>query len=225
MTRALIIGDEQKQAAERVCAWAEEHRFTLAMLQEIIGGMPPPVGDDPQFAVHFPVGFRVVFSIDEMLHNKGWVRHISVSVDGTKWPHPAAVEEIMPLFGFRSGLADCYIYQEGETHMMHAINVVEKCEEAAGMTCPTCQHTMQLTASSPPIWWCSNCGTIRSKDVIPEHETPALTQIIPGWRTVASSARLPPWPFSWSSTTKSAAGASRKASSSACRKRRPCPTW
>ena len=123
----LIIGAESLADIARLIAHAEKHPFTLAELKRQILAEEPPVGDDPAFVCHLPVGFRIVFSIEEQ-PGIGWCRHIFISVKGVKGAMPSreAVAEIMGHFGFRDGIENT-----GWIENEHALNFIEPTEAEA----------------------------------------------------------------------------------------------
>ncbi len=126
--RALITDAKTRDAAARIVAYAAapQNRLTVPLIEETIAGARRPIGDDPRHVLHIPMGFRCVFSIDQGKSGEGWYRHLSVSVDGDKMPHPMAVEEIMTFFGFTGGMEECLIYMEKEPR---AVNVMQEFQE------------------------------------------------------------------------------------------------
>lgn len=118
--RPLIIGQDEKVALQKLAKFAEEHPL-------IVDGSIPgvPVGDNPDFVVKLPFGYRVVFSIEDQ--PGGMVRHLSMSVD-TPWkvPNPLAVEMVMQEIGFESPLSDCIKRFEDTSPAHTAVNVWEK---------------------------------------------------------------------------------------------------
>ncbi len=118
--RVLVIDKEVKAKIAKVIAYAEKHRIVLAALEKLKAGVARPLGNNPSLSCQIPMGYRVTFTIEEQPF--GWCRHISISVDGTGWPNPVAVEAIMQEFGF-STLDNC----EGSylEKNVRAINVVE----------------------------------------------------------------------------------------------------
>ena len=66
------------------------------MMTAVGRGEAKPPGDIPGHACTLPVGFKVVYSIENQ--PGGLYRHLSVSVDGDKWPNEYAVQEIARAF-------------------------------------------------------------------------------------------------------------------------------
>ncbi|MDD5556686.1 MAG: hypothetical protein PHN82_05475 [bacterium] len=120
--RALILDDGIRGEIRRVADHARRHPLPLRMLRDIMAGRRRAVGYDPRFVCEIPMGFRVVFSIEE--HPGGWMRHISISVGGGNLPHPAAVRQIAGEFGFTGDLGDCERWVE-ETEDARAVNLVQ----------------------------------------------------------------------------------------------------
>ena len=96
--RPLIIDDQAKARAAQVVAYAQSNVRRIAELDEATKTGAAP-GDEANFTCHILAGFKCVFTIDEVKEVGGLCRHLSVSVDGGKWPHEAAVQEIAKLFG------------------------------------------------------------------------------------------------------------------------------
>lgn len=143
--RPLLITTAVRADVERLIAYAERERFTLAEMKTVYGAVlakagtkisdiptaqSRAVGDDPGLSCVIPVGYRVVFSIEEQPAPLLWCRHLSVSVIGPMsegcLPGVFAVEEISKLFGFRDGIKQVRgaVWREEE----RAINIVEAME-------------------------------------------------------------------------------------------------
>lgn len=98
--RALLIGGETKAEVRRVLDFAEKPENYYIVGADGFTFQRPP-GDDPRHVAHLPVGFRAVFSITKATAEGGKLyRHLSVSIQGPKWPNPAAAFMIASLFGF-----------------------------------------------------------------------------------------------------------------------------
>jgi len=137
----LIIDVTVRDQITRLVEYADAHRFSRRQLRDQVEGVPgvKQVGEQPEYVVEVPVGFRCVFSIEDQPVPMGWSRHLSVSIATPgKLPHPLAVAALMPLFGFsqqfvkhltRLALGDksgermewCTVYPQGR-----AINVIER---------------------------------------------------------------------------------------------------
>lgn len=92
--RILLIDDAAKAEVQRVLDFAEmpENWYRPGRTAVI-------PGDDPRFVAHLTDGFRAVFTITKA--SDGLVlRHLSISIDGTKFPNIAAAFEIATMFGF-----------------------------------------------------------------------------------------------------------------------------
>lgn len=123
--RLLIIDDTIKEVIQRVVTYAEMHVYSMDDLLDMYNKQLPIVGDIPEHVCHIPMGFRVVYSIEEQ--NVGKIRHISISVETSgKLPSVPAIEQIIKLFGYTNDLCDCLVRLEpiGDNH--EAITVVEK---------------------------------------------------------------------------------------------------
>lgn len=99
--RALYIDDQVEAAAEKVKAYAIEHRETLRQIAERMSVNAPGPLNDPNHILLVPAGYKVVYSIEQQ--PVGWCQHISISVDRRgAWPHENHVSIILEkLFGIR----------------------------------------------------------------------------------------------------------------------------
>jgi hypothetical protein len=82
-------------------------------------GESSPAGDFAEYVVNIFQGYRVAYSIEEQ--PCGWCHHLSVSVDGAKYPNPVAVQEIVRAFGMGEMAEAISIWQEEQ---VKAINVL-----------------------------------------------------------------------------------------------------
>jgi hypothetical protein len=87
--RVLVIDDTAKAEIARVREYAEANPYYQ--------GGPTP-GDNPAYVAKLG-DFRAVFTITHAKTGEV-LRHLSVSVPGTKLPHPAAAFMIADAFGF-----------------------------------------------------------------------------------------------------------------------------
>lgn len=94
--RALIMNDEVKQKIKTQVEWAErpENWYHPERDQE-------PPGDNPAYVLMLEMGFRVVYTHTAMQGRN--YRHLSVSVEGTKYPNEIAAYTLATLFGFTGG--------------------------------------------------------------------------------------------------------------------------
>ena len=102
MTRALIIGEEQRQAITDLVTLARLNPFDAAILQAASMTM---TDIDllrwrhklDSFTMGLPIGFTVTYTHEE--HPCGLCEHINISVDGGKYPSTAAIAMICQAFG------------------------------------------------------------------------------------------------------------------------------
>lgn len=92
--RALIINDELRQAVADVMAFAMRPENLYVPGEGVV-----PPGDRKEMVIRTG-GYRIVFSITWDKENKIKWKHLSMSVPGDKFPHPAAIAEVATLFGF-----------------------------------------------------------------------------------------------------------------------------
>jgi len=118
--RVLIIDDGVREQIRKVVDYAHAHVISFHDLMRVMKGQGPVPGDNPEFVLHIRMGYRCVFTIDEQL--KGKMRHLSVSVSGTKWPNEHAVKELAKEFGFVRPFEEWSKWTESEAR---AVNILE----------------------------------------------------------------------------------------------------
>lgn len=126
--RPLIIFEETKRDMQRLRAHAEANPLVLSELKRRFESKEG-IGDDPQFSCRIPVGFKVVFSIEQQPPPLGLCRHISISVEQPgRSPHFEAVNMIMAEFGMEGPVqtlkAPSMVYREDLPGGRSAINVI-----------------------------------------------------------------------------------------------------
>jgi len=114
--RVLVIGPKEREAAHKLVEFAArpENHYR-----------PGPdafiPGDNPKFVLRL-TDLRCVFTFTEA---KGLWRHLSVSVpDQNAMPHPAMVEEIGRLFGFKKSLRDWQMHGDRKTNSVVVLQKV-----------------------------------------------------------------------------------------------------
>lgn len=106
--RMLFIDQSTKQKIEALKKFAEANVVTVNEMRAIVAGTMMPKGNFPGFSMIIPDGFRVVFTIEQHPQLDGsfvTMKHISISVaslSGTTFANPAAVDEIISHFGFKT---------------------------------------------------------------------------------------------------------------------------
>src|SRR5437762_4044175 len=122
--RPMIIDEDAKQKIKAVIVHAEANVFSMDDLLDIYNKQEKVAADQSGFVCEIPVGYRIVYSLEDQ--PAGIVRHLSVSVDEDKClPNPPTVELLMKLFGFQSDLAFCHVKLEDISPSRQAINVLE----------------------------------------------------------------------------------------------------
>jgi hypothetical protein len=120
MAQVLLIDQRRKARLLALRAYAEANPVTSDKVKLMAEGKLPPVGDSGLFQAEIPLGYRVVFSIEEQ--PAGLCRHLSLSVAKHGClPNPRAIEELMGYLGFRGGIQKCKVWLEHK----HAINVLQ----------------------------------------------------------------------------------------------------
>lgn len=111
--RPLIIDELAREKIRKLILNAEQNVIKIDETLDIFNLQAPIVGDRKGFSCTLPIGYRVVYSIEEHPNNKREikkVRHISISIDSPgKLPNPAAVETLIKEIGFKNEMHDCMI--------------------------------------------------------------------------------------------------------------------
>lgn len=98
---------------ERIATVKQHASWNISSTDEIKKAVKTgyAVGHDPAFVVEMHVGFRAVYSQDEL--PIGLCHHLSVSIGvPDRAPSPEAVQMIMDEFGFGRKLTDCVVWLE-----------------------------------------------------------------------------------------------------------------
>lgn len=96
----LVITDDIRARAKEVQRYAFEHReSTTALRDRISTGTPPPAAD-PGKTMYIPMGYTIVYNIEQASPAIGWCQHVSVAVSKPMMdPDPRKVAQILELFG------------------------------------------------------------------------------------------------------------------------------
>lgn len=119
------MGDEQRKALRELRARAEANAFNIHRLFEAAGTGVPAALSAPGLTIGIPMGFYITFTIEQ--HPEGWMRHVSVSVDGKRGsvPNNFAIEWIARELGFRDNEPHlAFLENEREAHP--AVNWMQK---------------------------------------------------------------------------------------------------
>lgn len=127
--RPLVINNAVRKSVEKVIAYSKNphRRMDNETLRKICSGeIQWAAGDDSNHVTIIPVGFRVVYNHEEQNWPHGWCRHISISLlnaESGMTPHPAAVNEILNVFGFGKTYDKCLrVWFDSETN---SVNIVD----------------------------------------------------------------------------------------------------
>lgn len=122
--RALIIGPAEKEAIKNLVDYAEKNIFSMDDLLDTKNKEMAPAGDMDGFSAFLPVGYKVVYTIEQQPAGK--VRHLSVSVDTPgKYATPESIQVIMDEIGFQNPLLKCEIGMEDIGSNHQAVNILE----------------------------------------------------------------------------------------------------
>jgi len=105
----ILQQDDVRTSINRLVNHAENnvltYEYMLEQSQKIKLGIPiDSIGSDPNHNIVLPLGFRIVFSIEE--HPVGKCRHLSISKNDNDNITPEETLLIMDYFGFKSNLID-----------------------------------------------------------------------------------------------------------------------
>ena len=129
--RPLVIGENEKEALSKLKQNAESNIFSFDDLLDMKNEVTEIVGDRPDFFCYIPVGYRVVYSIEEHPLKEGGgflkIRHASISVDKPKsLPSPEACELIIKELGYENGMENCQLSIENISETKAAVTILDK---------------------------------------------------------------------------------------------------
>jgi len=130
--RILQIGPETKEDIEKLLKFADENRYSTAMLKLIEDGSLDPPGDNPDYMLYIHDGYRVVYTVEMHPHKEEgkegiWLRHISISVDKKgKYPQPVAVQMILRAFKMSDDFDKCVGWTHKESE---SINLLQELKD------------------------------------------------------------------------------------------------
>jgi hypothetical protein len=137
----LMIDAAVRADIQRCVAFAKAHPVSSAEIAAICDGMVPAAGNMKSRVVEIPLGYRCVFSIDQIdppIQGKEWARHLSVSVTTAplRVVNPPAFGLLMQEFGFEhdlsfavsAGLVSEEKLMGSDTLASVAMNVFEFCD-------------------------------------------------------------------------------------------------
>ena len=129
-----VMDAETAQKLRSVAQYADHHRIDLVEMKarheaHKAGRAIEPFG--PQFCAILPMGFRVVFTIEEHPLRDGsgsmWLRHMSMSSPKRgRAPIEPALEWVMGQLGYTTPLRNSMVYREDTGPDSVAINVIEE---------------------------------------------------------------------------------------------------
>ena len=119
----LIIGPDEREKIKNLIQYAERHPYNTEKLIKIAEGILDPPGDNDNFVVIIPHGFRCVFTVE--YQKPGLMRHLSISVAKKgRYPNEHAVQMIANEFGFTGELEDWFVYGEKEVEAINVMQIV-----------------------------------------------------------------------------------------------------
>lgn len=124
----LIITDEVRAAALEVAAYARLHRHNihdmLRMQKAAADGTLSPLGHDEKRQLHIPMGYVLVYSIEQ--HVPGWCHHVSMSSAAKgRAPIPQSLDLAMEAMGLDVRMKDAVaVWMEDLSGGEKAVNAV-----------------------------------------------------------------------------------------------------
>lgn len=111
----LVINEDVRAGLERLAEYANNNRYSFDELLDIKNKALDAPGLDPKFSCMVPIGYKVVFTVEEQPGAQGGgminMRHMSMSTSAKgKLPNSVTVQEIMWILGFEGKLTDCYVH-------------------------------------------------------------------------------------------------------------------
>lgn len=124
MLELLILDEEVQASISKLKNYSEQNVISY---EELVNPMTV-IGENPNYLVELPMGFRVVYSVEEQ--PMGLCRHLSISVDNQE-PSFNDLLIVIGYFGFNTDLLDGKAYRYTEKCMVNgqlcfATNVIEK---------------------------------------------------------------------------------------------------
>ena len=132
--RPMIIDKATDERIAQVKAYAQKHVVQLSDVVRMAGNRDLAVGNNPEFRLIIPIGYRAIFSYEQQ--PTGLCAHLSMSVDMDErpdhrvLPNTVAVQHIM--FEFKMGLLSDAIHiwiEDIDDGGLGAINVLSKAEQ------------------------------------------------------------------------------------------------
>lgn len=124
----LIINDAVRVRAQEVVAYARANRQNIHDMHRMVGqaqaGILTPLGDDPKRQLHIPMGFVLVYSIEQ--HPGGWMHHVSMSsVTKGRAPLPQSIDLALEAMGLFVRMKDsAAVWFEDLSDGQKAVNVL-----------------------------------------------------------------------------------------------------
>lgn len=132
MIEAILIKEHVQADIKKMIEYAEANVYSLAVMKELhekaLKGLKvKPIGADPNHCLFLPLGYKIVFSIEEQ--PIGECRHISITQRGLI-PQTDDIFEILKHFGFKSNATGGSVHSYAETYIedgveQRAINLIE----------------------------------------------------------------------------------------------------
>lgn len=125
MATPLVIGPEQLERARDIKRHAEKNVMSHQELQNAMK-TGYVIGDDPEFAMDIPIGFKVVYTQEDQKPPLNRCHHLSVSLNAPgRAPNEHAVQMIAEMFGIKTNVLKAVVYMEGD-----AVNVIMPIDES-----------------------------------------------------------------------------------------------
>ena len=109
MGTPLFINDAVRARALEVAEYARANRQNIHDMSRMMGqaeaGILNPLGHDPKRQLHIPMGYMLVYSIEQ--HPAGWMHHVSMSSAAKgRAPLPQSIDLAMEAMGLPVRMKD-----------------------------------------------------------------------------------------------------------------------
>ena len=109
--RPFVLTSDHQKKLMKLAEYAADNPYSMDDMLDLINNKGRIAGDNHNFKLFVPVGYCIVFSIEQQLD--GPTRHLSMSVDEDEClPALPVVEMVMRFLGYQSNIKECYVKLE-----------------------------------------------------------------------------------------------------------------
>lgn len=122
---ALLIDENVKSDIKRVIQYAESHIHSYEEVMKRLEDVDAIPGNKKEFTCLIPYRFKVVYSIDTAKDGTIF-KHISISNESGRYPHPNVIMLLVKEFGFRGkNIFDFYNVSPEANGVIHVIELYD----------------------------------------------------------------------------------------------------